>query len=323
MLLDQVLHHETLTGPLDAITDVDGVRVGHTTISFGDLRTGVTAVVPSRLPTPAGLFVGNGHGKLVGATQLSELGTVETPILLTGTLSTFRVADALVGWLLDRDPSLRSVNPVVGECNDGWLSDIRARPVTVEHVYRALAEASTGPVAQGNVGAGTGMCALGFKGGIGTASRIAGGATVGVLVQANFEGRLRFGPRYVDPPAPEPVARAGNSCMIIVATDADLDARQLGRVARRAVYGLSRVGAGFTHGSGDYAISFTTGSGASVADADLSPLFTATMEATEAAVLKSLLAAKTMTGFQGRTVRALMDVYPHLMDELSIVGPPL
>ncbi|PWJ25965.1 D-aminopeptidase [Branchiibius hedensis] len=318
MRLHEVLHHEHAPGALDAITDVSGVRVGHTTVSAGSLQTGVTAVLPPALPTPAGLFVGNGHGKLVGATQLTELGTLETPILLTGTLSTFRVADALVSWLMEHDPSLRSVNPVVGECNDGWLSDIRARPVTAEHVYGALTDASTGPVAQGNVGAGTGMCALGFKGGIGTASRRAGDVTVGVLVQSNFDGRLRFGPRYVDPPAPEPVARAGNSCMILVATDAALDARQLCRVARRAVFGLARVGAGFTHGSGDYAIAFSTGPGPQIADADLSPLFAATMEATEAAVLKSLLAAETMTGFRGRTVRALTDAHPDLMDELSI-----
>ena len=322
MRLHEAIHHEHSPGAYDAITDVPGVRVGHTTLSSGDLRTGVTAVVPPRLPAPAGLFVGNGHGKLVGATQLTELGTIDTPILLTGTLSTFRVADALVSWLMEHDPSLHSVNPVVGECNDGWLSDIRARPITVEHVYGALADASTGPVGQGNVGAGTGMCALGFKGGIGTASRVTGDDTVGVLVQSNFDGRLRFGSRYVDPPAPEPVARAGNSCMIIVATDAALDARQLGRVSRRAVFALARVGAGFTHGSGDYAISFTAGFGPQIADADLSPLFAATMEATEAAVLKSLLAAETMTGFQGRTVRALTDVHPHLMDELSISGPP-
>lgn len=320
MLLHEALHHEHSPGFHDAITDVAGVRVGHTTISHDAIHTGVTAVVPLRLPAPAGLFVGNGHGKLVGATQLRELGTIETPILLTGTLSTFRVADALVGWLLERDPSLRSINPVVGECNDGWLSDIRARPITTDHVYNALADATSGPVAQGNVGAGTGMCALGFKGGIGTASRVAAGATVGVLVQSNFEGALRFGPRYVDSPASQSVARTDNSCMVIVATDAALDARQLGRVARRAVFGLARAGGGFTHGSGDYAISFTTGSGAGIADADLSPLFAATLEATEAAVLKSLLAAETMAGFQGRTVRALLDVYPRLLDELSITG---
>ena len=318
MQLHEVLHHEHAPDALDAITDVSGVRVGHTTVSAGPLQTGVTAVLPPTSPIPAGLFVGNGHGKLVGATQLTELGTLETPILLTGTLSTFRVADALVSWLMEHDPSLRSVNPVVGECNDGWLSDIRARPITAEHVYGALTNASIGPVAQGNVGAGTGMCALGFKGGIGTASRVTRGGTVGVLVQSNFDGRLRFGPRCVDPPAPEPVARAGNSCMILVATDAALDARQLCRVARRAVFGLARVGAGFTHGSGDYAIAFSTGPGPQIADADLSPLFAATMEATEAAVLKSLLAAETMTGFQGRTVRALTDAHPDLMDELSI-----
>lgn len=320
MQLHEALHHDHSPGFHDAITDVAGVRVGHRTISHDAIHTGVTAVVPPRLLAPAALFVGNGHGKLVGATQLTELGAIETPILLTGTLSTFRVADALVGWLLERDPALRSINPVVGECNDGWLSDIRARPVTAEHVYSALADAASGPVAQGNVGAGAGMCALGFKGGIGTASRVAAGATVGVLVQSNFEGVLRFGPRYVDSPASQSVARTDNSCMVIVTTDAALDARQLGRVARRAVFGLARAGAEFTHGSGDYAISFTTGSGPGIADADLSPLFAAALEATEAAVLKSLLAAETMTGFQGRTVRSLLDVYPRLLDELSITG---
>lgn len=323
MRLPEVLHHQHAPGRLDAITDVAGIRVGHTTLRSSSLQTGVTAVIPSVLGTPAGLFVGNGHGKLTGATQLRELGTLETPILLTGTLSTFRVADALVGWLIEREPSLRSINPVVGECNDGWLSDIRARPISAEHVTHALQSATGGPVAQGNVGAGTGMCALGFKGGIGTASRVADGATVGVLVQSNFDGLLRFGPRYVDPPASEPVTRAANSCMIVVATDASLDARQLGRVARRAVFALSRVGAGFTHGSGDYAISLTTASGPGIADADLSPLFGATMEATEAAVLKSLLAAQTVTGFEGRTAHALRDVHPGLLDELSIDVSPV
>lgn len=323
MLLHEVLHHENSPGVLDAITDVAGVRVGHSTLSAASVHTGVTAILPPRLPTAAGLFVGNGHGKLTGSTQLQELGTIETPILLTGTLSTFRVADALVGWLMDREPSLRSINPMVGECNDGWLSDIRARPISAEHVTHALDSATSAPVPQGSVGAGTGMCALGFKGGIGTASRVAGGATVGVLVQSNFDGRLRFGPRYVDAPAPEPVTRAGNSCMIVVATDAPADARQLGRVARRAVFGLARVGAGFTHGSGDYAICFTTRSGPGIADADLSPLFEATMEATEAAVLKSLLAARTVIGFEGHTARALQDVYPQLLDELSIDIDPV
>lgn len=322
MLLHRVLHHQSTPGPLDAITDVGGVRVGHSTVSDGPIQTGVTAIVPPSLPTPAGLFVGNGHGKLVGGTQLSELGSIETPILLTGTLSTFRVADALVSWLMERDPLLRSVNPVVGECNDGWLSDIRARPLTRDHVYAALTNATSGPVPQGNVGAGTGMCALGFKGGIGTASRVADGAMVGVLVQSNFDGRLRFGPQYVDPPGPESTSRPGNSCMIVVATDAALDARQLARVARRAVYGLARVGAGFTHGSGDYAISLSISSDPHVDDADLSPLFAATMEASEAAVLKSLLAARTVTGFEGRTVRALLDLHPHILDELSVGAPP-
>lgn len=323
MSLASTLRHACAPGPLDAITDVTGVRVGHTTISTGPLQTGVTAIVPASLPIPAGVFVGNGHGKLVGTTQITELGVLETPILLTATLSTFRVADALIGWLLARDPALRTVNPVVGECSDAWLSDIRARPLTTAHVHAALDGAAQGPVAQGNVGAGTGTCALGFKGGIGTGSRVTGDFRVGVLVQSNFSGCLRLGPRYVDPPAPEPVDPAGNSCLIVVATDAPLDARQLTRVARRAVFALARVGAGFTHGSGDYAIAFSAARGGGVPDAELDPVFTATLEATEAALIKSLLYARTVTGFDGRTARALLDCHPALLDELSISLPSI
>lgn len=321
MQLHQVLRHAHSPGPLDAITDVDGVRVGHSTISTDKIQTGVTAIVPPLLPTPAGVFVGNGHGKMVGTTQLTELGTLDTPVLLTATLSTFRVADALVGWLLDRDPGLRTVNPVVAECSDAWLSDIRARPLTGFHVEQALDGATGGPVTQGNVGAGTGTCALGFKGGIGTASRLAGGFRVGVMVQTNFSGRLRFGPRYVDPPGPGAAHQSGNSCVIVVSTDAPLDARQLGRVARRAVFAMAQVGAEYAHGSGDYAIAFTTGAGAAVVDSDLGPVFAATLEATEAALVKSLVFARTVTGFRGNRAIALLDAYPSLLDELSMDDP--
>ncbi|MER5994041.1 P1 family peptidase [Streptomyces viridosporus] len=314
----------TATGPLDAITDVPGVRVGHTTVRRQpDVHSGVTAVVPDavdpRAPLPAGVFTGNGYGKLIGTTQLTELGALETPVLLTSTLSAFRVADALVGWMLERPgcEEVQSLNPVVGECNDGFLSDIRARPVHEEHVRAALDAASGGPVAEGCVGAGTGMVALGFKAGIGTASRTPelGGRsfTVGVLVQANFGGTLRVLGRTVTPRSlgldaggPAPAAETG-SCMIVVATDAPLDARQLTRLARRAVFALARTGAAYSHGSGDYAVAFGTrpGAGAPVADAELGPLFEGVLDGVEEAVLNSLLAATTTTGFGGRTVPAL------------------
>ncbi|MFC7013931.1 P1 family peptidase [Streptomyces viridiviolaceus] len=311
------------TGPLDAITDVPGVRVGHTTVRRDpEVRTGVTAIVPEavgpRTPLPAGVFAGNGYGKIIGTTQLCELGVLETPVLLTSTLSAFRVADALVGWMLERPgcEEVQSLNPVVGECNDGLLSDIRARPVHEEHVRAALDGASGGPVAEGCVGAGTGTTALGFKAGIGTASRTPdlGGrrVTVGVLVQANFGGTLRVLGRAVTPRslgltgAPGPAAETG-SCMVVVATDAPLDARQLTRVARRAVFALARTGAAYSHGSGDYAVAFGTRppAGVPVADAELSPLFEAVLDAVEEAVLNSLLAATTTTGFGGRTMPAL------------------
>jgi D-aminopeptidase len=310
------------TGPLNAITDVPGVRVGHSTVRREpDVHSGVTAVVPHpvgpRTPRPAGVFTGNGYGKLIGTTQLAELGTLETPVLLTSTLSAFRVADALVGWMLQRPgcEEVLSLNPVVGECNDGLLSDIRTRPVREEHVRAALDTASGGPVAEGCVGAGTGTVALGFKAGIGTASRVPDLAgrrfTAGVLVQANFGGTLRILGRTLTPASfgadgPAPASDAG-SCMIVVATDAPLDARQLTRVARRAVFALARTGASYSHGSGDYAIAFGTASasGAPVADADLGPLFEAVLDGVEEAVLNSLLAATTTTGFGGRTALAL------------------
>ncbi|MER6407842.1 P1 family peptidase [Streptomyces viridosporus] len=329
----------TATGPLDAITDVPGVRVGHTTVRRQpDVHSGVTAVVPDavdpRAPLPAGVFTGNGYGKLIGTTQLTELGALETPVLLTSTLSAFRVADALVGWMLERPgcEEVQSLNPVVGECNDGFLSDIRARPVHEEHVRAALDAASGGPVAEGCVGAGTGMVALGFKAGIGTASRTPelGGRsfTVGVLVQANFGGTLRVLGRTVTPRSlgldaggPAPAAETG-SCMIVVATDAPLDARQLTRVARRAVFALARTGAAYSHGSGDYAVAFGTrpGAGAPVADAELGPLFEAVLDGVEEAVLNSLLAATTTTGFGGRTVPALPA--DHLLAALAAPALP-
>jgi D-aminopeptidase len=323
-------------GDRNAITDVDGVRVGHATVVEGDdLRTGVTAIVPEALgpdrrTLPAAVSVGNGHGKLVGATQIAELGVIETPILLTSTLSTFRVADALVGWLLELPgyDDVTSINPVVGETNDGYLSDIRRRPITADHVRQALGAASTGLPAEGCVGAGTGTAALGYKAGIGTASRRVevGGEprTLGAVVQSNFAGRLTVlgvdaSPERLLRPSPEPLDPPGNSCMIVLATDAALDARQLTRLARRGVFGLARVGSHFTQASGDYAVAFGTADpGGVVVDRDLSGLFRAALEAVEEAVLNSLLTATTTVGYRGRRAPAV----PHdaLLERLATAG---
>lgn len=310
-------------GEWNALTDVPGVRVGHTTLHRPpDLHSGVTAIVPDQVstahPLNAGVFSGNGYGKLTGVTQLLELGQLETPVLLTSTLSAFRAADALLGWVLDQPESahVTSLNPVVGECNDGYLSDIRARPVGAEHVRAALEEASSGPVAEGCVGAGTGTTALGFKAGVGTASRRVrlrdtSPYTLGALVQANFGGTLRVGGALVTPddlrlPAADPAPPETGSCVIVLATDAPLDARQLGRLARRAVFALARVGAAYSHGSGDYAVAFSTvRDGGPPADGDLSPLFEAALDTVEESVLNSLLAATTTTGRHGRTMPAL------------------
>jgi len=292
------------TGPLNAITDVPGVRVGQTTISSDDVQTGVTAIVPDGYGDglPAAVAVGNGYGKLIGTTQVDELGVIETPILLTGTLSTFRVADALVTWLLDRDPTATSLNPVVGETNDGYLSDIRRRPITPDHVHAALDSASSDLPAEGCAGAGTGTTALGFKAGIGTASRTVDGGTVGAIVQSNFSGLLTV----LGVPIPaQPIDADGNSCMIVVATDLPLDSRQLGRLARRAVFAMGRVGSDYAPGSGDYAIAFTTNSVPGYRDRELRGPFKAVMESVEEALLNSLTMARTTTGFQGHTAHAV------------------
>jgi D-aminopeptidase len=309
-------------GAGNAITDVPGVRVGHSTVRASDLNTGVTAVVPDALGAShrrlaAGLSVGNGYGKLVGATQIRELGAIETPILLTSTLSVFRVADALLTQLLaaPEHADTTTLNPVVGETNDGYLSDIRRRAVGDSEVAEALTTAASGPVAEGAVGAGAGTVALGFKGGIGTASRIVavdGAAfTVGALVQTNFSGLLRIA--GVPMPAAEmlpatPAEPIGNSCMIVVATDAPIDGRQLGRVANRAVFAMRGVGADYAQGSGDYAIAFTVhdaAEGTVAPDEELSPLFAATMDAVEEALINSVLRAETRTGPEGRTAHEI------------------
>ncbi|WP_265443537.1 P1 family peptidase [Flexivirga meconopsidis] len=304
------------TGEHNAITDVPGVRVGHTTLDDGDLHTGVTAIVPDALDRaggrlPAGLFVGNGYGKLVGATQLAELGELETPILLTGTLSAFRVADALVSYVLDLpgNETLTSLNPVVGETNDGHLSDIRRRPITAQHVHDALRSADSGPVAEGCVGAGTGTGALGFKGGIGTSSRLVSlpgrhNCTLGALVQSNFTGTLTVLGTQV--PAPKSETPQGNSCMIVLACDTGADSRQLSRMAKRAVFAMGRVGADYAGGSGDYAIAFDTATApAGLPDVALDPLFRATQDVVEEALLNSLFMATTTTGFNRRTRHAV------------------
>lgn len=332
-------------GPHNAITDVPGVRVGHATVIEGDsIRTGVTAIVPHggdvfARKVPGAVHVANGFGKLVGTTQIEELGTIETPVLLTNTLATFRVADALIGWTLDHTESsgVGSVNPVVGETNDGFLNAITVPRVGAAEVEAALASASGGPVVEGSVGAGTGTSALGFKGGIGTSSRRVriGPATytVGVLVQSNFGGALEIaGVRVGEAlgatgwieqfvPSEETSSfdpdrvpdAAGGSIMIVVATDAPIDAFGLRRLASRAPYAIGRVGGPSTHGSGDYVIAFSTAEGLRVpyaADSPtlsrevlrggaLSPLFLAAIEATEEAILNSLFRATTVDGRRG------------------------
>lgn len=303
-------------GPANAITDVAGVRVGHATLVVGDsIRTGVTAVVPHggnlyREPVRAAIVVGNGYGKLLGVSQVQELGVIETPILLTGTLSVWKAADALVDTLLrtEGNQQVRSINPVVGETNDGYLSDIRARPIGSAQVRTALRGAASGTVAEGAIGAGTGTQALGFKGGIGTASRWVetdgGRRTVGVLVQTNFGGSLVIGGvpvgQQLTEEAPHDTA-GGGSIMIVIATDAALDHRHLERLASRSFAGLARTGASFSHGSGDYAIAFSTDRGPIdiPRGGTLSRLFMAVADATEEAIVASLFAAETTRGHHG------------------------
>lgn len=318
-------------GPRNAITDVPGVQVGQVTLAQGrELNTGVTAILPHRgnifmERVPAAIVVGNGFGKLVGVTQVQELGELETPILLTGTLGVWKAADAMTGWLLEQPgmENVRSINPVVGETNDGFLSDIRRRPLRPEHVRQALETASDGDVAEGTVGAGAGTVAFGWKGGIGTSSRMiaADGTdfTVGVLVQSNYGGALSIAgvPVWESLPKPEEAAASAapntgdGSIMIVVATDAPLDARQLRRLATRALTGLARTGSNMSHGSGDYVIAFSTAqqvrryngkanmSSATLADDHLTPLFEAVADATEEAILNSLFRATTVHGHRG------------------------
>lgn len=327
-------------GTHNAITDVAGVRVGHATIVQGEnVRTGVTAILPHggnlfQQKVAGAVHVFNAFGKLVGATQVQELGQIETPILLTNTLSVWDAAAALADWMLARpgNVNVRSINPVVGETNDGWLNDIRGRHVKAEHVRAALESAAEGAVAEGSVGAGAGTMAFGWKGGIGTSSRrvpLRDGRVfvVGVLVQSNFGGRLTIAGvpvwKHLEPPRRAGLApgasTAGGSCMMVVATDAPLDARQLGRLAARAIHGMARAGSTGSSGSGDYVIAFSTtqvvpgtraASGADAAQAapaegQMSPLFEAVMDATEEALYNSLLRASTVRGAEGHTGEAI------------------
>lgn len=319
-------------GPLNAITDVSGVAVGHATLVDGTtVRTGVTAILPHagnlfQDKAPAGFAVANGFGKFMGSTQINELGEIESPILLTNTLSVPEAAAAAIEWTLAQpgNEEVRSVNAVVGETNDGFLNDIRARRVTKADAARAIADAKTGPVAEGAVGAGTGTVAFGYKGGIGTSSRrlpaADGGYTVGVLVQSNYGGVLtvaglpvaqRLGRHFLS--AAETRTTADGSVVIVVATDAPLSDRNLRRLASRAFIGIGRTGSPITNGSGDYAVAFSThpavrrtaerrARASTVEDLpndQMSPLFQAVTEATEEAVINSLFAATTTTGHRG------------------------
>lgn len=320
------------TGPLNAITDVAGVRVGHTTVQDGErLNTGVTAILPHggnvfQERVPAAIFVGNGFGKLLGVTQVQEFGELETPIVLTGTLSVWKTADALVDWMLKQPgmEAVRSINPVVGETNDGFLNDIRARPIRPDQVVAALENAKPGPVPEGTVGAGTGTVAFGWKGGIGTSSRQLpkdqGGYTVGVLVQSNFGGELTIAGGKVARELERLQRQTNNSgdgsTMIVVATDAPLSARNLERLAARTMTGLARTGSNMSNGSGDYAIAFSTTLECrrrrgemlhpvtELSNDAMTPLFQAVADATEEAILNSLFQATTVKGHRG-TAEAL------------------
>jgi D-aminopeptidase len=323
-------------GPLNAITDVAGVRVGHTTIVRGaNIRTGVTAILPHagnlfRDKVAGAVFVGNAFGKLAGSAQVQELGTIETPIVLTNTLSVGTAVDSVARWTIAQpgNENVRSVNALVGETNDGGLNDIRGFHVSGDHVVAAIAAARDGAVEEGAVGAGTGTSAFGWKGGIGTSSRRVRAESkdewiVGVLVQTNYGGRLtiagvpiwrEINPRVTRSPPPE--AFADGSCMIVVATDAPLDARDLGRLAARAIFAMARTGSTYSNGSGDFAIAFSTHpslrvTGAAVPQSrtilptdGVSALFEAVLDATEEAIYNSMLKAVDTTA-NGRTVSAL------------------
>jgi D-aminopeptidase len=322
-------------GDHNAITDVKGVMVGHTTLHSGDdIRTGVTAILPHsgnifQEKVPAAIYIGNGFGKLAGYSQVKELGNIETPIILTNTLSVPSASEALISYTLGLpgNEKVRSVNPLVGETNDGYLNDIRGRHVKQKHVLDAIINAKSGPVAEGNIGAGTGTVCFGYKGGIGTASRLVpkkfGGYTIGVLVQSNFGGVLEING--------VPIAKeldnypktfrydVDGSCMIVIMTDAPLDARNLERMAKRAMLGLAKTGGIASNGSGDYVIAVSSAGQNRISNTSsaivqktetlrneaISPLFLATIEATEEAIVNSLFAGRTTTGHNGNHIEGL------------------
>lgn len=324
------------TGTHNAITDVAGVSVGQYTLQKGDsVRTGVTAILPHegnvfQQKVPAAIYLGNGFGKLMGYSQVKELGNIETPIILTNTLSVPTAADALIDYTLAQteNKTVRSVNPIVGETNDGRLNDIRGRHVQKEHVLQAIASAKVGMVQEGNVGAGTGTRCFGFKGGIGTSSRKLpldlGAYTVGVLVQTNFGGVLQINGVPIGQELEQFYLKdqlensPDGSCMMVVATDAPLDSRNLERLAKRAMLGLAKTGGIASNGSGDYVIAFSTAtdlripystnsafrSGKVLRNDQMSPLFLATIEATEEAIINSLFAARDMRS-NGAFIEAL------------------
>ena len=344
------------TGQFNAITDVDGVSVGHSTIiENDDIRTGVTAIIPGpgnlyTHPVPAAVHVGNGYGKLLGTTQIRELGEIETPILLTCTLCVWSAANALKEWVYEQpDIGEHTVNPVVGETNDARVNNMWADPVQRENVREALDNATGGPVAEGSVGAGTGTQAFGWKGGIGTSSRVLpaslGGYTIGVLVQTNFGGILSMNGAPVgrelgtysfvgELGSPgESDDQEDGSIMMVVATDAPIDARNLGRLAMRAMMGLARTGSFASNGSGDYVIAFTTHSGvrrprASVTPAtapglvnsSMSPLFAAAAEATEEAIYNAIFKATTVTSSRGTLEAIPIDKLRHILEKHDVLN---
>lgn len=358
------------TGAMNSITDVDGVNVGHNTVIRGaNVRTGVTAILPHngnlfREKVPGAVFIGNAFGKLAGSTQVNELGEIEAPIMLTSTLNVPRVADAVIDYMLalPGNEDVQSINPLVGETNDGYLNDIRGRVVGRDEVSGAIKNARGGMIEEGSVGAGTGTVAFGFKGGIGTSSRklpaSLGGYTVGVLVQTNFGGILTINgapvgrelgqyylkeqlggrdPRQSDPANSGSPNTADGSVIIVIATDAPIDHRNLQRLAARAMMGLARTGAAGSNGSGDYAVAFSTAAdlrirtGANprpqkstvtlLSNDAMSPLFLAVIEATEEAIYNSLFRATTITG-RGHTVQALpIDRTLEILKRHNALGP--
>ena len=335
------------TGKLNAITDVAGVKVGHITLHQGKAQhTGVTVIIPAKgnlrqNKVPAAVFVGNGYGKMAGISQIQELGEIETPIVLTNTLNVAEGIAGVVKWTLQQPGNelVRSVNAVVGETNDGFLNDIRARFVSPQNVIHAIDSADSGIVAEGNVGAGAGTRAFGFKGGIGTSSRklpaSLGGFTLGVLVQSNFGGILqidgqpigeKLGQYYLSE-ALNNDSSADGSIMIVVATDAPLSDRNLYRLAKRAMGGVARTGASLTNGSGDYVIAFSTAEtlrrsekesthlAPSLSNNEVSPLFQAVIEATEEAIYNSLLMAEDVDGHRGKTQALPIDKVKALLGQ--------